>query len=119
MLKFALRILKSAVRFIPFLGSIQKASEPIKVIANAPVDKRRWVGPQAFLVVASAMIGIISQSPLFFEVIGLANAFTTWFLIRPKAPVGSEEREKFLPACTGVHLFLAVMVLVHMMGGPI
>jgi len=119
MLKFAKRILKVAARFIPFLGPAKKAAEPIKAISNAPSAKRKWIAPQAFLVASSVTIGLISQSALFFGAIGLANAFTTWFLIRPSAPSGSDEREKLLPACTGVHLFLSVLVLIHVMGGPI
>jgi len=119
MFDFAKRIAKAAARLIPFVGSVRKAAEPIRTIAGAPDHKRRWIEPQAFLVVSSAVVGIISQSPLFFMLIGLANAYTTWFLIRPSAAEGSDEREKFLPAATGVHLFLSVMVLLHMSGGPI
>ncbi len=119
MFNFVKRILKGTARLLPFVSPIQKAAEPIRAIATAPLNKRRWLGPQVFLVVSSAVVGIISQSPLFFMLIGLANAFTTWFLIRPAAPEGSEEHEKFLPACALVHLSLSVMVLIHIAGGPI
>jgi len=116
---FAKRIIASLSHFIPFAGPVRRAAEPIKAIANAPDHKRRWLGPQVFLVISSSCIGLISQSALFFMLIGLMNAYTTWFLIRAKAPSGSDEREKFLPAATGVHLFLSFLVLFHVMGGPI
>lgn len=88
MIKFVMRILKSASRFVPFFGPVQKASHNIKVAAPAAVSPTGMphlilasIVPFTFIIEGLIAAAAAAAIAVIFELV----------VLRPKLEAGSQE----------------------------